>query len=62
MLVQRVDLLRWRGRGEVDDHVDVGDESVDAELKRLKPTKIVIVGGPASVSSTVEAQLASYVS
>ncbi|GAA1804985.1 MAG: cell wall-binding repeat-containing protein [Actinobacteria bacterium] len=36
--------------------------SVDAELKRLKPNKIVIVGGPASVSSTVEAQLASYVS
>lgn len=36
--------------------------SVDAELKRLKPSKIVIVGGTASVTSAVETQLASYIS
>ena len=34
--------------------------SVDAELKRLAPTNIVLLGGPASVSTNVEAKLATY--
>lgn len=34
--------------------------SVAAELTRLRPQKIVIVGGPASVSDDVEAQLSAY--
>ena len=34
--------------------------SIDTELKRLKPNKIVVVGGPASVSTGVEAQLQKY--
>ena len=36
--------------------------SIDAELKRLKPSRIVIVGGNTSVSASVEAQLAAYTS
>jgi len=35
-------------------------DSVKAELKRLHPQKIVIVGGPASVSPAVEEELAGY--
>ena len=33
---------------------------IAAELRRLKPKRIVIVGGPASVSEQVRAQLAEY--
>jgi putative cell wall-binding protein len=33
---------------------------IAAELTRLKPAKIIVIGGPASVSNSVEAQLASY--
>ncbi|MEO6116450.1 MAG: cell wall-binding repeat-containing protein, partial [Pseudolysinimonas sp.] len=35
-------------------------DSVAAELHRLRPQKIVIVGGPASVSDAVETQLGAY--
>ncbi len=34
--------------------------AVASELARLKPTKIVILGGPAAVSATVAAQLGRY--
>ncbi len=35
--------------------------SIDTELDRLNPQKIVILGGPATVSTSVEADLAQYV-
>ncbi|TFC32003.1 hypothetical protein E3O53_12000 [Cryobacterium sp. TMT2-18-3] len=35
--------------------------SIVAELKRLKPAKIVVLGGTASVSEAVEKQLAGYI-
>ncbi|TFD06105.1 hypothetical protein E3T25_03235 [Cryobacterium sandaracinum] len=35
--------------------------SIVAELKRLKPAKIVVLGGTASVSEAVEKQLAAYI-
>lgn len=37
-------------------------EPIVAELKRLRPKQIVIVGGPASVSASVQDQLASFAS
>jgi putative cell wall-binding protein len=33
--------------------------NVEAEIQRLEPTKIIVAGGPASVSATVEARLAA---
>lgn len=39
---------------------DAIPSSVGAELDRLNPTNIVVLGGPASVSPAVETQLASY--
>jgi putative cell wall-binding protein len=35
--------------------------TIGAELDRLNPRQIIILGGPASVSSAVEAQLAQYI-
>jgi putative cell wall-binding protein len=34
---------------------------VIAELSRLQPARIIVLGGPASVSDAVMAQLAGYV-
>lgn len=36
-------------------------DPIAAELTRLQPQRIVVLGGPASVTPSVEAALAAYV-
>ncbi|MEI2774979.1 MAG: cell wall-binding repeat-containing protein [Tetrasphaera sp.] len=35
-------------------------DSIDAELRRLRPSRIVVLGGPASISDGVAAELSAY--